>query len=649
MQEQNQTIRILFVEDLPSDVELAKREITKGGIVFSYRVVETEKDFRREIIEFDPDLIISDYSMPEFDGMSALMITQEFPRDIPFIVLTGSMNEETAVSCMKAGANDYVIKEQIKRLPFAVLEAIDKKKARQEKAEMQLQLRESEERLRLIFNNVKNIAVQGYNEKGVVHYWNRASEELYGYTAKEAIGRTLYELIIPETMVSTTKSAVQKMFDSEQALPSEEMTLRRKDGSMVTVYSNHVVVKVFGYQKELYCIDIDLTERKKMVEDLVTAKEKAEESDRLKSAFLMNMSHEIRTPMNGIIGFTDLLSKPQLTGEQKEQYIAIIRKSGERMLNTVNDIIEVSKIETGHVHVSKSMVELCREIEELCTFFKTEADEKGIQLFYDNTGRWEIVETDKTKFISILSNLIKNAIKYTDSGKINIGCDKNDQELIFYVKDTGIGIPKNRQTAIFNRFEQADIEDTRALQGSGLGLTIAKSYVEMLGGRIWVESEPDKGSQFYFTLPVHDYKKKPSNENLQTDNEMNRTNNMHLKVLIAEDEEAADLYLAIVLEDYTREILHAVNGYDTVTLCRNHPDIDIVLMDIKMPGLNGYEATRQIREFNKDVIIIAQTAYAIMGDREKAIAAGCDDYITKPINESELIKLIKNNLEQRRM
>ncbi len=208
------------------------------------------------------------------------------------------------------------------------------------------------------------------------------------------------------------------------------------------------------------------------------------------------------------------------------------------------------------------------------------------------------------------------------------------------MKDTGIGIPKDRHQAIFDRFVQADIEDKEVYEGSGLGLSISKAYVEMLGGKIRIESEEGNGSQFYFTIPYNSGNKKPSESKGPEFSAKPRDQLMELKILITEDEVTADMYFSLVLKNISKEILHAKTGKDAVEICRNNPDIDLVLMDIRMPEMNGYKATRQIREFNKDVIIIAQTAYALAGDKEKALNAGCDDYISKPINKKMLFSMI---------
>ncbi|WP_291856022.1 PAS domain S-box protein, partial [Marinilabilia sp.] len=245
-------------------------------------------------------------------------------------------------------------------------------------------------------------------------------------------------------------------------------------------------------------------ERKEFIENLKNAKEKAEQNDRLKSAFLANMSHEIRTPMNGVLGFTSLLSDPCLSGEEKEEYVKIVHKSGQRMLDTLNDIIEISEIEAGILNLNIQKVNINEEIEDLVRLFSTDAKKNNLQFIIGNLldDSQKIVLTDSVKLDSILTNLIKNAIKYTQNGIINIDCNIDGANVVFAVKDTGIGIPKDRIESIFNRFEQADMTDTRAFQGSGLGLAIAKSYVKVLGGNIWVESEVGKGSTFWFTIPL---------------------------------------------------------------------------------------------------------------------------------------------------
>jgi hypothetical protein len=288
-------------------------------------------------------------------------------------------------------------------------------------------------------------------------------------------------------------------------------------------------------------------------------------------------------------------------------------------------------------------------MEYIYNFFKPEAETKGIALSFKKTLSLKeaIVITDCEKLTAILTNLVKNAIKYSEKGSIEFGYilkkDTEPIEVEFYVKDTGIGINSDRQVAIFERFIQADISDKNALQGAGLGLSISKAYVEMLGGKLWVESEKGIGSTFYFTLP-YDVKTKKENENIidNTDKELEMPLKK-LNILIVEDDETSSWLLGNMLGNIGKQILFAANGLEAVEVCRNNPDIDLILMDIKMPVMDGYEATQQIRQFNKKSFIIAQTAFALEGDRENAIEAGCNEHISKPISKDILISLIKEH------
>jgi signal transduction histidine kinase len=377
--------------------------------------------------------------------------------------------------------------------------------------------------------------------------------------------------------------------------------------------------------------------------ELIKNKEKAEESDRLKSAFLANMSHEIRTPMNGILGFADLLKDPDLTGAEQNTYIQMIEKGGSRMLNIINDIISISKLESGQMEVELSETNLIQQIEYIQAFLQPEAERKRIRIYLKNSlpAAEAITKTDREKVYAILTNLVKNAVKFTNKGFIEIGCEKKGEFIEIYVKDTGVGLPEGQQKIIFERFRQGSDSLTRNYEGAGLGLSISKAYVEMLGGKIWVESEFGQGSTFFFTIPC---KAEPEKElAVQTIvSEKKETNTVRkLDILIAEDDEASEMFIQAVIKMFSKEIFTAKTGIEALEICRNNPDIDLVLMDIKMPEMDGYEATRKIRQFNKKVIIIAETAFALADDKEKALAAGCNDYISKPIKKDELEALIQ--------
>jgi PAS domain S-box-containing protein len=409
----------------------------------------------------------------------------------------------------------------------------------------------------------------------------------------------------------------------------EEITYR-KETELLLEEKNHKIKA----QNEEY---------KHLNEELIIAKNHAEESDKLKTSFLANMSHEIRTPMNGILGFAGLLKDPMLSGDEQKEYIDIIEKSGARMLNIINDIIDISKIESGLMKVKMTESNINDQIEYIYTFFKPEVESKGMKLSHIKslTSIDSIIRTDREKVFAILINLVKNAIKYSNEGLIEFGYIKKGEFLEFFVSDTGIGIPKSRQKAVFERFIQADIDDKMAIQGAGLGLSISKAFVEMLGGKIWLDSELGKGSTFYFTIPYNnETEEKIGNQNVVIDNEI-VSHLKKLKILIAEDDEISKLFINKVVQPFSKETLNVSNGAEAVAVCNNNPDIDLILMDIKMPIMDGYEATQEIRQFNKEVIIIAQSAYGLSRDIQKAINVGCNNHISKPIDKHEFLTLLQ--------
>jgi PAS domain S-box-containing protein len=495
------------------------------------------------------------------------------------------------------------------------------------------------------YTELYDFAPSGYlslTKEGRITELNFAAAKMFGKERSQII-KSKFELFLSDNTRSVFSLFLDMVFTSKTKQTCE-VTIATK--SKLPLYAN---IEGVVSQNDEFCIItmVDITKIRLTEIHLKDAKQHAEESDHLKSAFLANMSHEIRTPMNGILGFSELLKDPKLEGETQQEYISIIEKSGKRMLNIINEIIDISKIESGQMQVFISEVDLNKLLEECYRFFKPEAEKKNIELKLFKALQFENVKlkTDSDKLNGILTNLVKNAIKYTKVGSIELGYSLNDlkTEIEFYVKDTGIGIPKDRQAAIFERFIQADIEDKMAQQGAGLGLAIVRAYVEMLKGRIWVESEVNVGSTIYFTLP---YKILGMTEIVSPINEEKNKQIKNLKILIVEDDEASNQLLSITVNKFALKIISAINGKEAIKACQNNPDIDLVLMDIQLPEMNGYEATKQIREFNKEVIIIAQTAFAFSGDREKSIAAGCNDYISKPIKKLELEILIQKHINK---
>jgi PAS domain S-box-containing protein len=503
------------------------------------------------------------------------------------------------------------------------------------------QIVESEKQFRTITENSAD-AIFISDKEGKYIYVNKQAVDLLGYSKEELLTFTLADV--------SPKNRIEEYFQIFKHLlltgsSYSEIELVRKDGSNADTDLNAVLLPngwVYGSCR-------DISERKRAEIELIEAKERAEESERLKSAFLANMSHEIRTPMNGILGFTELLKDHGLSGDDQQEYIKIIEKSGARMLNIINDIIAISTIESHQIENKLSETNVNEQVAYIYNFFKLEAVQKKLHISYKNglPNKEAIIVTDREKVYAVLTNLVKNAIKFTQTGSIELGYLKKEGFFEFYVKDSGSGVSPEQKDIIFERFRQGSESLARNYEGAGLGLSISKAYVEMLGGRIWVENNAGEngaasGATFFFAIPAHPVKKTIHVPQVASLDHSTKNETRKLKILIVEDDKTSKTLIIEMVKVFAREFLKAASGVEAIEICRKNPDIDLVLMDINMPEMDGYEATRQIREFNKDVVIIAQTAYALTGDREKSIAAGCNSYITKPINRVDLGIMIKN-------
>ncbi len=502
-------------------------------------------------------------------------------------------------------------------------------------------LRLSEEKYRLIVENANDGII--ISQKDQFIYSNSRFAQMLGYAVEELSNISFKKIYTEEA----TKSLYERHNKREkgEAVPNHyETTFKKKDGKSIIVDVNYQIID-FQNENATFAIVRDITEKKHAEKALNIALTRAKESDYLKSAFLANMSHEIRTPMNGIMGFARLLRKKDLSGEKQEQYLDVIEKSSERMLNIINDLIDISKIESGQMELHSQNMDINEVIAFIQNFFEPECVAKGIELISATTPlpNQAIIISDKDKLEAILINLLKNAIKFTHHGKINFGYELYGDKLAFFVDDTGIGIPENKQKQIFDRFIQVDSSMTKPYEGAGLGLSISKAFVEMLGGNLELRSEVNSGSHFYFSIPYVTHVKKSNLDINLKENEKNtslKLSKHDLKIIIAEDDEPSFLYLNILMQPFCKTIIHARNGVECIELCKKHQDIDLILMDVKMPLMGGYEATKAIRTFNQDVVIVAQTAYAFSDDQNKILESGCNDYITKPIQENILSTLI---------
>ncbi|NOU59789.1 response regulator [Marinifilum caeruleilacunae] len=398
--------------------------------------------------------------------------------------------------------------------------------------------------------------------------------------------------------------------------------------------------KLNDFNKEL---DKQIEQR---TSELKEAKEKAEESEQLKSAFLANMSHEIRTPLNSILGFSEFLHKDDLPREKKKLYLDMIDNGGQRLLTIISDIVDISKIEAKQFSLSYEIAMLNEIIDKLHQQFSIATGKKGIELktlkALDDYSSF--ISTDITRLSQVFSNLLENSIKFTNEGEIEFGYQVHENRLVMHVRDTGIGIPKDFHHLIFERFRQTDLQEATLPTGTGLGLSIAQGIVELFGGKIWLESEEGTGACFYFELPYLPTSTKQVNKKIKADEFFYHTSGK--TILVVEDEPSNYIYVRDLLSEYNYNILHAENGKDAVDIINNDIKVDLILMDIKMPVMNGLQATREIRKTNKTIPVIAQTAHAMSDDKRQAFNAGCNDFLAKPITFQSFSEIVQKHLSQ---
>lgn len=509
----------------------------------------------------------------------------------------------------------------------------------------EMELKESEEKYRLVLDNSLD-AILLTKPDGSTLSVNKATAEMFGMHENEICikGR--------DGIIDSSDHRLQELLILRNRLGKVkgELNFRKADG---TIFPAEISSALFNNSRgevlssmiirDMSLIKENERQLKQLNADLMAAKIKAEESDRLKTAFLANMSHEIRTPMNGILGFLDLLREPDINEETRNEYISFMNLSGQRLLNTINDIIEISKIESGSIEVKMRELDLTKLFEYYHDFFNPQAKEKNLELIFKTQieNGAAIVLSDRPKIDSILTNLIRNAIKFTRKGYVEVGNYRKDNNLVIYVKDTGVGIHPSKQEAIFDRFIQADTQFSRDYEGSGLGLSIVKAYVEALKGTITLTSVPNQGSTFTVEIPyITSFNATARNQPAVVPDKL-----PNITMLIAEDDEISYRYMQDILKNTGIEIIRAINGGQAVDICKSSSDINIILMDIKMAVLDGYEATKIIRTFNPDIPIIAQTAYAFSEDRDKALSVGCTDYLSKPISKAKLLNIIEKYLD----
>lgn len=498
--------------------------------------------------------------------------------------------------------------------------------------------KDSEERFRNIFESSPEAIIITTPEINILDC-NNETLDLFGYKKIEFVGINHLKLTSKEN--ADHFASVINTLKLQGIVRNKEISFIKKTGeSFFGLVSGKVIFDEQGNPKYFIIAIQNITRYKQVEYELTRAKEKAEESDNLKSAFLTNMSHEIRTPMNAIIGFSDLLADPSLDTGEIGLYTRVIKERCNNLLQIVNDILDISRIEANEIELKETSFALNVLFEELYIEYAQKLiNENKFQIVLNiskgNSDNESIIYTDAARLKQVLCNLLDNAIKFTKTGEIEFGYRPVDGNYLeFYVKDTGIGIHPEKHHMIFERFRQIDESLDREYGGNGLGLAICKAFVELMGGKIWLKSETEKGTTFFFTIPII----KDLEERKIDIPEPKLTNYKwkNKRILLVEDDKSSMAFMEVLFKLTQAELAFASKGQDAIDMFMNEKNFDLVLMDIQLPDINGLEVTKMIKSIDRNIPVIAQTAYAMQGDDVKCMKAGCDDYISKPLDISDL-------------
>ena len=535
---------ILIVDDQEANIAVLTGFLEMQGFK-NLKSTTDPKDITDLLINFNPDIILLDLSMPYMTGFEVMELLKSYiPKDtyLPILVLTADITSQSKQKALAVGANDFLTK------PFDLIE---------------------------VGLRIKNLLFTGY---------------------------------------------------IQQQLKNQNQILEDK-----------VRERTFELEKKNH--------------ELMVALKKTETSDRLKTAFIQNISHEIRTPLNGIMGFGSLLAEMDNTDEERQSYVDVLQTSSDRLMNTVTDYMDISLIMSDNMEVHHQSFDVIKQLHEIKDKYQKFCYLKQItfRLYVPENLEVFKLNSDQELFQKIFSHLLNNALKFTREGTITFGFTVQSNKVEFFVKDTGIGIDKKAQKLIFESFMQENVSNTREHEGSGLGLTIANKMIELTGGTIRLQSVKGEGSIFSFNIP-NNVKQEDLiiNDNGYFDEAMKNLMR-DLKILIVEDDIISAVYYEEIIKKHFKKVIRVTTGEDALNTCRSNPDIFLILLDIRMPKMDGFEVIKQLRQFNKEVIIIVQTAYAQRGDQESALKLGCNEFINKPLNKMILFKTMKKYLKQKQI
>jgi PAS domain S-box-containing protein len=652
-------LRLLVVEDSEDDAELVLREIKRGGYTIESERVETRSDMLLALARGSWDIILSDYTMPNFSAMAALEALQDSGLDIPFLVVSGTIGEETAVTALKAGAHDFLLKGKLARLIPAIERELRDAETRRSRHEAELRYKLLVEQLPIV------VYVNPLDQMSSTTYVSPQIQTMLGYMPEEWLSDPEFwqKRIHPDDREAVLAN-VERSDLTGTAFDMEYRMLAR-DGHVVWFQDQTVLVRdTHGQPLYWQGLKIDITKRKQAEDEILKlnaelerrVEERTEELERAlraKDEFLANMSHELRTPLNAILGLSESLMELAAgpLNEKQHRYVGMISESGNHLLSLINDILDLAKIEAGQIILNINEVDLRQVCQASLRMINELAHKKNQQVTLEIEEEIGPVWTDERRLKQILVNLLSNAVKFTpENGKLGleVQADSEEKRIMLTVWDNGIGISESDLTRLFRPFVQLDSGLAREVTGTGLGLTLVAQMVRLHGGSVAVESEPGQGSRFTVILPWDPALATDAMLRLKSTGKF-RAIKSDAKdrpiILLVEDTKEVTMMIVDYLEMAGYQIIIAEDGLSGIEQAKEkHPAL--ILMDIQMPGMDGLEATRQLRADSdfRTVPIIALTALAMRGDRERCLAAGATDYLAKPVSLKKLVQMIEEYL-----
>lgn len=641
--------KILLIEDDPIDQMAFERFVKMEKLNFEYDIADSVQTAQTKLSANQYDVIITDYMLGDGNAFDIL----DLGFKIPLIFTSGVGDEEIIVRAMKKGASDYLIKDTarnyLKVLPLTIEKTIRRSLAEKRLAAVEEELKQ----LSIVASKTSN-AVIIFNNELKIEWVNEAFCNMTGYSFLEVKGSSGEILRKDSKKIFDSGEIINHVLNGKKSFTYENLNYTKSGKVYWALTTLTPIMDVDGHINKVIAIESDISANKKVEQELTLAKEKAEESKRVKEEFLANMSHEIRTPLNGIKGFTDLLVKNKHYPEQ-EKYLEAIGFSTKNLLAIINDILDFSKIEAGKMEIERTIFYLRDLIESIFNSFVFQAEGKGLIISKEIADKIpESLMGDPVKINQVITNLMSNALKFTEEGSIHLSVEESSRvnnrvDLLFKIKDSGIGIPPNKVNTVFDSFSQASSSTTRKYGGTGLGLAIVKKIVNLFDGEIRVESTEGVGSTFIFNLNLG-VAEDPSiiKESKKPELEMDLSG---IRVLVAEDYPMNQLLINETLSSWNFEVEIVENGKLAFEKIREN-EYDLVLMDVNMPEMGGLEATKLIREKldepKRSIPIIAMTAGALKGDKEACINAGMNDYVSKPFDHNELFLKIASYLDPRK-